>query len=380
MAPRNKLRYNKATNSYEPLVNPPLTGGGKNTTTTTVAPAAKPKPVVGPTAAPARPTRGRPKVDVGAATSQGWSNVYSPNPAESSGATSALGDMPSAEDEALRDLFDRLSGGGGGGPTTAQKRAGGLQAARIFERAGRRGANLYEQQAANLANELQGIYDPLFTQQQTGIDAQRKAAMEFLTSQYGGNEQAINQATQAALAAIPQQSMAYQNVPIVNLQQEQNPLLSALGAYGASGEAATAQSAADAQVAQQLADLVRGSAGQMSTAQQAILDAARSDVQTGGASALQQLALARQAQEAGINAEQMRALNELSGARAASAADIANARQALMSQGIESLLGGMTEGAAQRAKTVAEYGPAPKKKDKGRNLPIGGKGKNKGRK
>jgi len=130
-----------------------------------------------------------------------------------------------------------------------------------------------------------------------------------------------------------------------------------------------------------LADLVKGSAGQLSSAQQAVLDAARSDVQTGGASALQQLALARQAQEAGISAEQMRALNELSGQRASSAADIATARQALMSQGIESLLSGMQEGALQRAKTVQEFGPS-KKKEKGRNLPIGGKnkGKVKGRK
>jgi len=318
---------------------------------------------------------------MGTATSQGWSNVYSPNPAESSGATAALGDTPSAEDEALQALFDRLSGGSGGGPTTAQKRAGGLQAARILEQAGRRGEQMYQGLARSAGEQLQGVYSPLFQQQETGIEAARKAAMDYLTSQYGANEQAINQATQAALAAIPQQSMAYQNVPIVNLQQEQNPLLSALGAYGASGEAATAQSAADAQMAQQLADLVKGPAGQLSSAQQAILDAARSDVQTGGSTALQQLALARQAQEGGIGAEQMRALNELSGQRASSAADIATARQALMSQGIESLLSGMQEGALQRAKTVQEFGPS-KKKEKGRNLPIGGKnkGKVKGRK
>ena len=354
MAPRNKLRYNKATGQYEPLVNPPMAGqqaGGQ--TAATAAP---------------RPVRQRPKVDVGSATSQGWSNLYSPNPAESSGAAATSGDIQNEGDLALQGFYDMLMGGGGAsGPTTAQKRSGGLQAARILEQAGRRGQQAYAQQASDLASEMQNIYNPLFNQQQTALDAQRKAAMDFLAAQYGGSQGSINQATQEALAAIPQKSMAYQNVPIVNLQQEQNPLLSALGAYGAGAEGVQAQSAADAQMAQQLADLVKGSAGQMSSAQQAILDAARSDVQTGGSTALQQLALARQAQEAGISAEQMRALNELAGSRAQSAADIAAARQGLLSKGFESLLGGMTEGALQRAKTVQEYGPAKRRsKGKGR--------------
>lgn len=315
----------------------------------------------------------KPKIDAAQAQAGGWQDIYSPNKFDVAGASSGMSDagvpLPNKPKEVDWVTFynELKNGGGASGPTTAQKRAGGLQAARILEQAGRRGQAMYGQQAANLASELQGIYNPVFQQREAGIESQRKAAMDFLAAQYGGNQQAINQATQAALAGIPQQSMAYQNVPIVNLQQEQNPLLSALGAYGASGEAATAQSAADAQMAQQLADLVKGSAGQMSTAQQAILDAARSDVQTGGSTALQQLALARQAQEGGIGAEQMRALNELSGQRASSAADIATARQALMSQGIESLLSGMQEGAVQRAKTVQEYGPSKKRgKNKGR--------------
>jgi len=219
---------------------------------------------------------------------------------------------------------------------------------------------MYTQQGNDLARILSDIYNPMFTQQEQGINQQQQAAMDYLQTQYGANQQNINQATQQALAAIPT-SAAYQNVPIVNLQQEQNPLLSALGAYGAGTESVQAQSAADAQMAQQLSDLVKGSAGQLSTAQQAVLDAARSDIQTGGSMAAQQLALARQAGQAGINAEQMRALNELRGRGMDISGDIARAQQALMSQGIESLLGGMSEGALQRAKTVAEYGPAPKK-------------------
>lgn len=305
---------------------------------------------------------GKPKIDPAAAAAGGWQNVYSPNRAESAGARegqTAAGVVPAGEMD-WAGLYKQLTGGGSSGPTTAQQRAGGLQAAKILERAGRQGQAMYGQQADELTQQLGGIYNPFYSQQEQFIGDQQKRAMDFLAAQYGGNQQAIQQATAAALQAIPT-SAAYQNVPIVNLQQEQNPLLAALGAYGASGEAATAQSAADAQMAQQLADLVKGSAGQMSTAQQAVLDAAKFDVTAGGQSALQQLALAKQAQEAGITSEQQRAMSELAGAKVGSQAEIAAARQGLLSQGIESLLEGLRGGATQRAETIAKYGPSPKK-------------------
>ena len=316
----------------------------------------------------------KPNIDPAAAAAGGWQNVYSPNKAESAGARagqSAAGVTPAGEMD-WAALVNQLTGGGSSGPTTAQQRAGGLQAAKILERAGRRGQAAYGRQADELTQQLSDIYNPFYAQQEQMIGDQQKRAMDFLAAQYGGNQQAIQQATAAALQAIPT-STAYQNVPIVNLQQEQNPLMAALGAYGASGEAATAQSAADAQMAQQLADLVRGSAGQMSSAQQAVLDAAKFDVTAGGQSALQQLALAKQAQEAGITAEQQRAMSELAGAKVGSQADIAAARQGLLSQGIESLLSGMKEGAAQRAETIAKFGPKPKKTGGGKSKSKTGK-------
>lgn len=322
-------------------------------------------PVATPAATPARPVRKKPNINPTQAAAQGWGLLQSPRPLEQAGFNAAkqeYGNTPT--DAEITNWFNSLGTGTGTGPTTAQKRAGGLQAADILMRAGQRGRTMYNQQANEFAQQLQDLYNPLFAQKESTINEQQKAALDFLSSQYGGNQQAINQATQQALAAIPAQSTAYQNVPIVNLQQEQNPLMAALGAYGASGQAAQTQSAADAQVAQQLADLVKGSAGQMSAAQQAVLDAARSDVQTGGSSALQQLALAKQAQEAGINAQKMQAMNDLIGAGTTASVDVANARQALMSKGIESLLGGMTDAATQRAKTIEAYGPAPKKKSK----------------
>jgi hypothetical protein len=249
--------------------------------------------------------------------------------------------------------------GRGTGVSPEQARAGGLQAAKILEAAGQKGQELYGQQATELANKLNAIYNPLYTQRESDIGTSSQTALDFLESQYGINKQNIDDATAAALNAIPA-SMAYKNVPIVNLAQEKNPLLNALGAYGAGTTGVSEQSAADAQIAQQLSDLVKGSAGQLSAAQQAVLDAAKYDVQTGGSTALQQLALARQAQQAGISAEKQRALNELGFQRAGTSADVINAQQALLNQGIQSLLAGMTEGATQRAKTVEQYGPDTK--------------------
>lgn len=320
-------------------------------------------PARGYTKSPVKGGRGgKPKIDPAAAAAGGWQNVYSPKPAESVGARegqAAAGVVPAGEMD-WAELYKQLTGGGTSGPTTAQKRAGGLQAARILERAGRRGQKMYGQQAGELGSQLQAIYNPLFAQRQQDIDTQQQAALDFLNAEYGGNRQAIEQATAAALAGLPTSS-AYQNVPIVNLQQQQNPLMASLAGFGADTQAVTQQSAADAQMAQQLADLVRGSAGQMSAAQQAVLDAAKSDVTTGGQSALQQLALARQSGQTGISAERQRAMSELAGERAGAEADILTARQGLLSKGIESLLEGLTGAATQRAETVAEYGPSPKK-------------------
>ncbi len=378
MAPsKGKLKFNKQTNRYEKLdLNPPLQGGSTPPTTAgppsqTTVPTTTPKPTPKPTSN--RPVRQKPKINMAEAQAQGWSDYNIAGRPEGIGARSIDEDVAGQEDASMQALLDVILGnsGGGGGVSRAQARQGGLQAARILEQAGRRGQQMYTQQGNDLARILSDIYNPMFTQQEQGINQQQQAAMDYLQTQYGANQQNINQATQQALAAIPT-SAAYQNVPIVNLQQEQNPLLSALGAYGAGTESVQAQSAADAQMAQQLSDLVKGSAGQLSTAQQAVLDAARSDIQTGGSMAAQQLALARQAGQAGINAEQMRALNELRGRGMDISGDIARAQQALMSQGIESLLGGMSEGALQRAKTVAEYGSAPKK-SKPKSKPNKGK-------
>lgn len=366
------------------------------------APAAAPRPAAAPVVAakpiaakptvPAKPKVGgqgrtKPNINIGEAQASGWGQTQSPRPPERAGASMAqeewgTGTTTTSGEDATNAMLDQLFGrtSGDGGPSTAQKRAGGLQAAEILARAGRQGFNEYSRLGQDLGQSLEALYNPYYAQQEQDIGTQKQAALDFLNTQYGGNREAIEKATAAALAAIPT-STAYQNVPIVNLQQEQNPLMNALAAYGASGQAATQQSAADAQMAQQLSDLVKGSAGQMSAAQQAVMDAAKFDVTAGGTNALQQLALAKQAGEYGIGSEAQRGLSELARQRLGTQGDILAAKSGFAGKGIDALLAGLSDSATQRAKTVAEYGPAPKKQqgDAGRNLPKGGKtGKGKG--
>lgn len=261
-------------------------------------------------------------------------------------------------------------------PTTAQKRDAGLAAARELERFGQQAQGLYGTQASQLAAALQDAYSPFFGEQRSGIETQRLAQLKFLADQYGAGQQAINAATQAALAGIPQQSAAYSQVPLVELRGGENPLMGALATFGASREPVDVQAGADAQLAAQLAQMSRGAAGQLNTAQQAMLDAARMQATESQSRALQQAALNRQIAEMGVSADTRKALQSILGEEANAAANIEQARQSLLSKGIESLLGGLEAGAKQRATTIQKYGP-PKTKPKPKGK---GKGKSKGSK
>lgn len=304
--------------------------------------------------------------------------------------------------------LEEILGGGtgtGGKPSRKQSSRWGLRAARQFEQAGRKAQAGYNARAEQQAAALRGLYDPMFaqqeaavkglrgqamtaydpyfTQQESAVEARRKAAMDFLEKQYGGSETAIQQATQAALAGIPA-AQAYSNVPLVELQQQANPLLASLSGFGAGTEAAQAQSAQDAAIAGQLAQLARGSAGQLQQAQEAMRGAAQQDLTFGQAQALQQLALNRLAQLGGIEATRQQGLSSLAGERARLGADFAaqeatgladiakqragagvdveQARQALLNEGLAALLGGQTSAAEQRAKTIAEFGGRVRRK------------------
>lgn len=307
----------------------------------------------------------------------------------------------------LEEFFGGGTAGTGSAakPTARQSRRRGMRAAGVLERAGRQAqagyASRAEQQAAamrgmynpmfaqqeaaikGLRGQAMSAYDPYFTEQQTGIEAQRKAAIDFLEKQYGGSQTAIEQATQAALAGIPV-AQAYSNVPLVELQAQANPLMGEIAGFGAETGGVQAQSVQDTILAQQMAQLARGSAGQLQSAQEAMRNAALQDARFGGSQALQQLALQRLAQMGGIESARQQGLSSLAGERARLGADFAaqeatgladlakqragadveveQARQALLNEGLAALLGGQQDAATQRAKTIAEFGGRVRRK------------------
>jgi hypothetical protein len=302
-------------------------------------------------------------------------------------------------------------------PTRQQSRNWGMEAAKVFEGAGQRAQTAYGSRAEEQAAAMRGLYDPMynqqeaivrglrgqamaaydpyFTQQQAAVESQRQAAIDFLESQYGGSKSTIEEATRAALAGIPA-AQAYSNVPLVELQQLANPLMASLAGFGAGTEAAQARSAQDAVLAGQLAQLARGSAGQLQQAQAAMRNAAIQDANFSQARGLQELALQRIAQLGGIEAARQQGLGSIAGERArlgadfgaqeaAGLADIAKnragsnvdvekVRQGLLTEGLSALLGGQGDAATQMAKTIAEFGGTTPKSFQPKTPVKGGKG------
>jgi hypothetical protein len=278
-------------------------------------------------------------------------------------------------------------GGGGGQPTRQQSRQWGLAAARGLRQTGQRAGQALRQRAGEQVANMQGFYNPVFEQQrmalgqqQSNIDAQRQAALNFLQQQYGTNQQAIQQATQNALANLPQ-AQAYSNVPIVQLSPQENQLMSALSTFGAGTGAVDTQSAQDAALAAQTAQLARNAAAQLNAAQQNMRVAASSDLDTQQAAALRQLALQRMGQEGAITSGYQQALADLEAQRGAFAseqagvnAEIEAMRQDLLNRALETELGAESDAAKLRAEVIAQYGRPPKK------ARAGGKTKGRGKK
>jgi pyruvate/2-oxoglutarate dehydrogenase complex dihydrolipoamide acyltransferase (E2) component len=96
---------------------------------------------------------------------------------------------------------------------------------------------------------------------------------------------------------------AYQDIPLVELGQQQNPLLAGLAAEGASAAGVEAQSAQDAQIAAQLAALTRGAMGQLNVGEENYLKALQNAVRYEAGLARQSLAGRQYDVERGIGSE-----------------------------------------------------------------------------
>lgn len=221
---------------------------------------------------------------------------------------------------------------------------------RIFgRRAGRTAAADYEAAARGQYDAtLQRIKD-LYAPEASALDAQRTQRLQMLADAISGAQGDITSAQEDFLKYLPT-STAYQNVPLVNLPIEQNPLLAALQQQGAGTGAVEAQRALDMALSQQLQQLGQRSAEQTGTAEQQYLDALRRSGVGAGAAGLQYLAQQKPALEAAYQSEFDKARAELARQQAE---DTANAEEALRKA--------LLDAAKVRMETTQEFGPPPKK-------------------
>ena len=137
-------------------------------------------------------------------------------------------------------------------------------------------ADIYSQQGKDSYNTSLGRIGSLYGKQESDINSQRGASLDALLQAVNAGSGQISDAEQQFLSSLVTPT-AYSNVPLVDLGQtpQSNPLMGALQAEGADTSGVTAQSATDAALAQQYAQLVRNTAGQLNTGNRNYMDALR---------------------------------------------------------------------------------------------------------
>ena len=155
----------------------------------------------------------------------------------------------------LAGLNSGGSGGGGGGasgPSSAQKKA----SARIQTQAGKKAQSQYNEQAAQFMKEAQDT---------TG---------KYYASQQEQANKSIDSATMDYLNNLVKPT-AYENVPVAQMNPEQQGLMQNLQAYGATGQQAQGQRTEDYGYNQFMSQLMSNSAQQLGQADKGYFDALR---------------------------------------------------------------------------------------------------------
>ena len=228
-------------------------------------------------------------------------------------------------DKALKEAQDR-----------ALAYASGMQAVADYEKA----AN--DAKTAALGR-LSDVYDP----QETQIDDQRKRQLKLLETLITQGQSDVSQAEIDFLNAVKPTS-AYSNMPMVDMQAIQNPLLEALRQQGAGEEAVQSQSAMDKSLNDFMNQLQTQSATRYGDVQQNYLEALKNSAR--GASAAGQTFLGMRQPEisSGIESDYSKLLNELATARSTAEAGVEKDFNTALAKIIE-----------LKSDTTAKYGPPP---------------------
>jgi len=174
-------------------------------------------------------------------------------------------------------------------------------------------------EAAKAAAEgrIADVYDP----QKTNIDDERKRQLALLETLIGQGQTNITSAEQDFLKNIKPTS-AYSNVPLVNMQAIQNPLLEALRQQGAGEGAVQSQSAMDQSLNNFMNQLQQQSASRYGDVQSNLLESLRNSGIGAAAAGRQYLAQRQPEISSGIESSFGKQLSDLATNRAKSEGDL----------------------------------------------------------
>lgn len=246
---------------------------------------------------------------------------------------------------------DSGKGGGGAGAAATDKALKEAQDRALAYASGMQAVADYETQA-NAAKEaamgrLKDVYDP----QEKQISDERLRQLKILEGLISQGQTDISQAEVDFLNAVKPTS-AYSNMPMVNMEAVQNPLLAALRQAGASEEAVQSQSAMNKSLGDFMNQLQAQSATRYGDVQQNYLEALKNAGRGGALAGRTYLGQRQPEITAGIESDYSKMLNELATARAGSEASVYDQLNDALSK--------ITE---LKADTTAKYAPRPKKKN-----------------
>ena len=241
--------------------------------------------------------------------------------------------------------------GGGAGATATDKALQEAQDRALAYASGMQAVADYEAQA-NAAKEaamgrLKDVYDP----QEKQISDERLRQLKILEGLISQGQTDISQAEVDFLNAVKPTS-AYSNMPTVNMEAIQNPLLAALRQAGAGEEAVQSQSAMDKSLGDFMNQLQAQSATRYGDVQQNYLESLKNAGRGAAAAGRTYLGQRQPEITAGIESDYSKMLNELATARAGSEASV-----------YDQLNDALSKIAELKADTTAKYAPRPKKKN-----------------
>jgi hypothetical protein len=241
------------------------------------------------------------------------------------------------------------AGKGGAGAAATDKALKEAQDRALAYAAGMQAVADYQASAEAAKTAAEGRIADVYNPQEKQINDERTRQLALLETLIGQGQADITKAEQDFLAGI-KPSNAYSNVPLVNMQAVQNPLLEALRQQGAGEGAVQQQSAMDQSLNNFMTQLQQQSASRYGDVQNNLFESLRNSGLGAAAAGRQYLGQRQPEISSGIESSFGKQLSELATNRANTEGDI-------MGQYADAL----AKIAELQADTTAKYAPRKKK-------------------